>query len=202
MRALFLFDAMISGVHLDDCKIEPKAADCELLQKLIESELSGGDGAVTEFDEYLKKEWSLFLETKQQIKVNLWGTNRDYKILSKLIVFDLVEYQRGEAAKGNDNVLKGEWISLFPAVHTVRISTGGSYYKFRLEALLETMKSLSPSVTVIVEDGYGAYKWAKKALTDGVSAAFKAEGWNMEYDDEHIGFFNKDKGGLIIKSNE
>ena len=99
-----------------------------------------------------------------------------------------------------DNVLKGEWISLFSAVHTVRIRTNGRYYKFRLEALLETMKSLSPSVTVIVED---MKEWAKKALTDEVSAAFKAEGWNMEYDDEHIPFYGWDrKGGLIIKSIE
>ena len=60
---------------------------------------------------------------------------------------------------------------------TVWIRTGGNYYKFCLEALLETMKSLSPSVTGIVEDRGG---WAKKALTDEISAAFKAEGWNMD----------------------
>ena len=104
-----------------------------------------------------------------------------------------------KTAKGIDNVLKRDWISLFPSVHTVRIRTNGNLYKFRLEALLETMKSLSPSVTVIVED---AGWWAKKALTDEVSAAFKAEGWNMEYDDEHIGFYGDYKGGLIIKSAE
>ena len=80
--------------------------ECELLQKLIESELSSGDSVVTEFDGYLKKEWSLFLETKQEIKVNRYCTNRGYKILSKLIAFALVKYEEGEAAKGNDSVLK------------------------------------------------------------------------------------------------
>ena len=96
---------------------------------------------------------------------------------------------------GMDNVLKGEWISLFSAVHTVRIRTNGIGYKFRLEALLETMKSLSPSVTVSVENWNN---WAKKAVTDEMSAAFKAEGWNMEYDEEHVVLYNDQKVQLFV----
>ena len=113
-----------------------------------------------------------------------------YKVVSFL--------NRGDQSpKGMENVLKPEWISLFPSVHTVSIRA--VYYECRLEALLETVKSLSPLVTVIVED---RRVWAKQILTDKISAVFKAEGWNIEYDDEHVGFKYESKGGLIIKSCE
>ena len=49
-------------------------------------------------------------------------------------------------------VLNEILISLFPSLHTVTVTTEGNHYRFRLEALLETMKSLSPSLTVFVED--------------------------------------------------
>lgn len=165
----------------EQCKIKPEAADCELLQKLIESELSGGDGAVTEFDEYLKKEWSLFLETKQQIKVNWRQMNEEYKILSKLIVFDLVEYEEGEAAKGNDNVLKGEWISIFPAVHRVDIDAEYGYH-FRLEALLDSMKALPLSVSTVTVSDWG--EWIKDIPIDDINPLFAESGWNMERDED------------------
>lgn len=189
MRALFLFDTMISGVPLSTklfsgCKIEPTMEDYELLQKLIHSDLSGGIGAVADFDEYLKNEWALFLRSKEEIVLNWSYVRKDFYVLSNLVVFNLVQYKHHKAAKGMNNVLKVKWLSLFPAVHTVSIDTGGPrtlrrWYKFRLEALLSSMQMLPRSVrTVIVKD----YEfWAQTALTGDIVSLFVACGWIAEY---------------------
>ena len=184
MRALFLFDAMISGVWMADCNIKLEAADCKLIQKLIESE--------SKFDEYVTKEWCLFLQSKEEIMLDLYEMQREFHILSSLVVSDLVRYEVDEAAKGNNNVLKTEWISIFPAVHTVNINTRKYYFKFRLEALLVSMKTLPRSVgTVIVEDDG---EWANEALTEDIKSLFAEFGWTAEYqvaenedDSEQIG---------------
>ena len=199
MHALYGFDAMISGVSMYNDKWQLIEYDFNLISKLFALRMNDGISEVSEFDPYLVNEWDLFCQSKEELRLEFYDLNYVFKMMSKLILYNVTVTCR---PKGTDNVLKAEWISLFPSVHTVRISTNGSGYKFRLEALLETMKSLSPSVTVIVEDCVGTSKWAKKALTDEVSAAFKAEGWNMEYDDEHIGFQYGDKGGLVIKSKK
>ena len=67
---------------------------------------------------------------------------------------------------------------MFLLLRTLNIDTMGDVYKFRLEALLESMQSISPSVTVTVDDGG---QWIQSALTDDISAAFDAAGWNIEY---------------------
>ena len=37
--------------------------------------------------------------------------------------------------RGNANVLRPEWLSIFPALQTVKIWTGGKQYRIRLKAL-------------------------------------------------------------------
>ena len=60
------------------------------------------------------------------------------------------------------------------------INTNGFDHKFGLKALMESIAVMSPSITVNVDDGG---EWAKKALTEDVSAEYDAIGWNIEYVD-------------------
>ena len=213
MRALFLFDAMISGVSLEDCRIKPKSTDYNLVRKLIDSELNGGVDADPEFDEYLKKEWDLFLQSKQEIVLKLGQIQMYFGILSKIVVYDLVKYGKfeepdqedifskfglidlvmssdSEVGKGKTNIFKAEWISIFPMVHTLNIDSFGYQYKFRLEPLLDSMKALPRSVgTVIVTDGaqFGRY-WAREALNEDIRMLFAENGWNAEYKERNLVF--------------
>ena len=87
MRALYLFDAMISAVDLDDCPIKEKQSDFDLLSSLFDWTLSGGDAASSELDSYLKNEWNLFLQKREEIKLNIRYLNGYLQSLSKLIMF-------------------------------------------------------------------------------------------------------------------
>ena len=127
--------------------------------------------------------------------MNLLWVEDDFKLMSKLVMFN-VEYCIGDSAKGKDNVLKAEWLSVFPSLRTVTIFNVDGY-KFDLEALVDTMQSVSHSVTVIVVD---RGEWAQRALTDEVAAAFGAIGWDTEYDGKCKNEFGHEVGGLIIKS--
>ena len=209
IRAFYLFDAMISGVDMFECPLKEKQSDFDLLSDLIKFTLNESDGGFTDFDLYLKNEWKLFLQNKTEITVNLRWLNDYFQSLSKLVMFNVVrnggyDAERGglwsDTANGKDNVLRPEWISMFPSLHSVTIRTGGygDLYKFRLEALLESMQSISPSVTVNVKD-WG--EWVESALADEISAAFDAAGWNIEYekgDPDKRGDYPDNK--LLIKS--
>ena len=93
-------------------------------------------------------------------------------------------------------MMKGEWISMFPALKSVDIITRGDWYKFRFEAFLDSIQSIPSSVMIVVND-YG--QWIESALSDEVSASYGAAGWNIEYDEEGGGPL---KGKLVIKSKE
>ena len=82
-------------------------------------------------------------------------------------------------AKDQDNVLKPEWLSMFPSLRTVDIDMMD--YKFRLEALLETMPLISPSISIVVK---GSGEWMREGLSDEISAQFVSAGWNPEYEEE------------------
>ena len=197
IRAFYLFDAMISGVSMQGCPLKEKQSDFDLLSDLIKFTLNESDGGFTDFDLYLKNEWKLFLQNKTEITVNLYCLDSCFQSLSKLVMFNVVDNEV-DTANGKDNVLRPEWISMFPSLHSVTINTNGSIYKFRLEALLESMQSISPSVTVTVDDGG---KWIQSALTDEISAAFDAAGWNIEYETgepDKYGRYVDNK--LVIKS--
>lgn len=183
MRALFLFDAMIFGVRLgNDCTVEVDATDCMLIQNLIDSELRNDACAVKEFDEYLEQEWNLFLQRKEAIVLDLQEINRHFQILSKIVVHDLVEFVDNQVPKENDNVLRKEWISIFPAVHTLTI-VAASEYRFRLEALQGVMKSLPRSVRMVavMDDG----DWIKRALDQDsdVLTTLSNGKWHVQYEE-------------------
>ena len=65
-----------------------------------------------------------------------------------------------------------------PSVDSVIIGTYYDSYKFRLESLLDSMQSISPSITVNVDDGGG---WIENELTDDIYTAFDAAGWSIKY---------------------
>ena len=93
-------------------------------------------------------------------------------------------------------MLKAELLSVFPSVRTVTIFRA-QIYKFNLKALVDTMQSVSHSVTVsVVDEG----EWTQKALTDDVVAAFGAARWDVEYDAKCKNRLGYESGGLIIKS--
>ncbi len=193
IRALYLFDAMVSGVDMRGCPLREEQSDFDLLSELIEFTVNERGGGVTDFDSYLKNEWKLFIQNRTEIKLHLHQLKIHFQSLSKLVMFNVVDNEK-KTANGKDNVLRPEWISMFPSLHSVTIRTGYDDYKFRLEALLESMQSISPSITVSVED---RGEWIQSAMTDEVSAAFDAAGWSLEYDKEDGGYYD---GELVIKS--
>merc|ERR1712183_540835 len=112
-------------------------------------------------------------------------------------MYDVVKYRWNEPA-GKNNVLKPEWLSIFPSVHTVTIwTTAYFHYNFSLEALLESMKAFPPSIgTVIVRD---SGKWAERALTDDISGLFAESGWTAEYKDEELVLNQKSCDFLLFR---
>merc|ERR1719242_120725 len=99
---------------------------------------------------------------------------------------------RGNALKETDNALKTEWFALFPSLETLKIITSGIHFAFRLDVLLKSMKEISPTLSVVIDDSYDDSKWTKKAMTDKVSAEYHAAGWNTKYDDQY-------KGAMVIE---
>ena len=86
---------------------------------------------------------------------------------------------------------------MFPSLRTVDIDMSDDY-KFRLEALLETMPLISPSISIVVR-GRGWDKWMRKGLSDEISAQFVSAGWNPEYEEEEDRLGNID-WKLVLKS--
>merc|ERR1712062_221993 len=121
-----------------------------------------------------------------------------FQSLSKLIMVDVVDtywsIKYGNALKETDNALKTEWFVLFPSLERLKIITSGNYYAFRLDVLLKSMKEISPTLSVVIDDSWGGDKWAKKAMTDKVSAEYHAAGWNTKYDGQYKGHAFNCKG--------
>merc|ERR550525_2145198 len=108
---------MISGVIQGRFKKECDETDYELISKLMDWTLNGGDIGNSEIDWFLQNEWKLFLLRKRkEIKLNLGLIDKQYHSLSELVVFKVVEYRKNDTANGKDNVLRPEWISMFPSV--------------------------------------------------------------------------------------
>merc|ERR1712113_32917 len=100
---------------------------------------------------------------------------REYKVLSKLILFDVTETKE---PKGMENVMRTVWTPIFPSFETLTIQFSKNY-RFRLEGLLEAIQSISSLNTVIITV---YHEWVKDVLTDEISAEFDAAGWSIEYD--------------------
>jgi len=187
---------MISGVYIQD-GMTMSDLEYDFISNLINLSLEKKDIASLGFDEYLKTEWDLYRQNKDEIVLDLFALDHGFKSLYKIIVFNVV---RNEHQTPKDNVFKPEWISIFPSLQSVMILDHGGDYKFDLKVLLESMQSISPSITVSVID---KGKWTAKALTDKVSAEFCENGWDIEYGGGlvfHVPGWGVEKGGLLIKS--
>ena len=177
VQALFLFDAMISGIDLWDCKVKPELADVMLICKLIVAEVNDAVDTITEFDKYLKNEWALFLQRKKEIVLEWCKMQRHLRLFSPLIAFDLVKCEKNKPAEEKANVFKADWISIFPNVRTINIVTG-HLYKFRLEALLDSMKRLPHRVGTVIVNDWG--EWAQDAFDEDIKQLFAESGWSAE----------------------
>ena len=91
MRALYLFDAMISGVQQYGYEKECDETDYEFISNLMNWTLNGDDIGHSETDWFIKNEWNLFLQKKKSIKLGLYLINKYYHSLSELVVFKAVD---------------------------------------------------------------------------------------------------------------
>merc|ERR1712129_7658 len=116
---------------------------------------------------------------KKEITLDLYNLNQYFKELYGLIVSNVVETK---GPKGMDNVLRFDVASLFPSLQTMTIKCSWDYgYRFRLQALLELMQSISSLDTVIII----GHNWVKDVLTDEISAEFGAVGWCFRHDETY-----------------
>merc|ERR1719474_922250 len=118
------------------------------------------------------------------------------KAMSNLIIFNMVRYSEHEKVNGKDNVIRPEILTMFPSLNTVTIRTFRGDHKFRLEALLETLRKITSPLTVNVHDDG---RWAQKALSDHIAGEYKEAGWNIQYEAGSGGYYG-DGGKLVIKS--
>jgi len=190
LQCLYLFDLMLSGGSLDGSTLKEEQSDVDWLAKLITLTLSGGDIGTMGFDDYLQREWRLFLQNKTEITLDLYNMYDYFKKLSTLIMSNVVKTKN---PKGMDNVMRTDVASMFPSLQTMTIKNSGRC-SFRLPALLELMQSISSLDTVII---FWFHKWIKGALTDDISAEFGASGWSFKYDEKYD---NGDGRWVINKS--
>merc|ERR1712062_651586 len=94
-----------------------------------------------------------------------------------------VVFNEGKEANGKDNILKPQWLWIFPSLHTVFIDTFGDFYKFRWESLLETLKEVPPSITFVINQW--GNEWAPNTLSEETRSLFGDEGWDIEFDTKY-----------------
>ena len=194
MRALYAFDAMISGVaHFKQYKVTANKSERKFISNLINGHVDS-----MKLDLFLKNEWNLFVQKKKEIVLNMGRLNDYSNSLLDLIMNDMVKGKSIEP-KGNENLFKTEWISTFPSVKSIVILDYWLTYKFRLEALLTAVQSISTSSKVIVID---EGKWTRKALNDEISETYREAGYSIKYSRKvkrDIHGVGVKKGGLVIK---
>ena len=180
VRALYLFDAMLSGGNIMESGIAPEEEDYELISNLMEWTMSGGVSNSEKIDLFLKKEWNLFLLSKKDIYLDCSLIHWYFKKMSPLVMCKVVEVKRESFPEHeNDNMLKQQWISMFPELLTVTINTGGVYgvfYKFRLETFVEYLNTAPKHLTFIIDGGY----WMEQELNDETRALFLDAGYSIE----------------------
>ena len=195
VHALYVFDAMLSGVACSGSETQVTDADIELISALMDLRMKGDDGSYSKYDSYVIDEWDLFLVNKEEIRLDTYSLGNYFKSMSRLFMYNVRIYNGG-----NDNLVKPEWLWMFPALERVRI-TAMNTRRFGLQALLETAQAAPTSLNeFVVQDETG--HWAQKALTDDVSDAYDANGWSIVYDEQYDWKDNtegQNKGALFIK---
>ena len=179
-RALHLFEALTSGVALRESNEKsPSKSDTKLLSDLINMAVHDETGDSTNLSVDLKNDWNMFVQKKRRVVLDFEQLNEDFYSFSNLLMYNVVNNVH-KSATGNDNVFKTEWLSIFPMVESLVILDRYGCYRFRLEALLESIRTVPISVhTVSAIDG-GI--WTHNALTDDISGEFTAARWNIQYD--------------------
>ena len=191
MRALYLFDAMLSGANILNSQIQPEECDFVLISSLIQMTLNGCISNSQIFDSYFKNEWNLFLQRKRVIKLQLIIVDSYFKIMSSLMFHQVVKryywkiltelvgypviFKCGFLDNDTDNILKPHWISIFPELCTVTLNTGAGY-GFRLESFVEYLRTVPNHLTFIIEEA----QWIEKELNDEITALFAESGWTVE----------------------
>ena len=201
MRSLYLFDWMISDSGVaDNIDVKEEPRDKEFIANLFDFSLNSvGTLAV---DPYLRKDCELFLQQKETVTLKLDKIFENLRNMSKLVLHNIVKRgcsrslsSKNPPPKGNDNVVRAEWLHLFPSLRTLVINdtVQGGEHEFRLDSLLQTVKQISKDITVYVMDHR---KWCKGAMTDDIVKAYDVAGWSVKY--EKNGWQYR----LIIKSKE
>merc|ERR1711902_469184 len=101
------------------------------------------DSDTVNIDQFILDEWDLFCQNKETIVLSVSQMHWNFPFMSKIAMFNIVKFKGKSGPKGKDNVLRPEWLSMFPILQTVRIKTGlsgdrgGDEYRFKLESLLE-----------------------------------------------------------------
>ena len=212
MRILYIFDAMISGVLLGD-EMEMTPADWAPLSNLIEHTL---DNTLKswDLDSFEQNHWNLFIQRKEEIILDLYALDNGFQSLSGLVMSN-VQYNWSKIGTDKDNILKAQWLRIFPSLRTVSIITAGKSYRFDLEKLLKVVQQMETSVTLMVFD---MGQWCKHWLTykdygfcnPGQNcrdygpervAAYNRIGWDISYHDdvEMDDDANRKMNRLVIK---
>lgn len=71
-------------------------------------------------------------------------------MMSELVVYDVVKNE-GRDIGPTDNMLKPDWLRLFPSLQTVHIRTGTAY-QFRFESLERSIETVQKSVKFIIDE--------------------------------------------------
>ena len=212
MDIFYSFDALLSGDRL--YQIARSRNEVEFLSNLIAMTLKGGNAldGIRAFDSYLKNEWNLYLETKEQIVLHLFPFAYDLKgdavLLRDLVMFNVAANAKGDIywdPKEMENVFRGQWLSIFSSLKTLIINTFGGRFKFRMEPFMESMRLVPAQATVIILDQHlngsqwPSQKWTQNAFSEKVIAEFHEMGWNVEYDPDRKGNVNYCTGGMVLQ---
>ena len=127
-------------------------AEKKLVSDLINMTLHGGNIDFMDLDLYIKNEWNLFLQNKREIVLNLWRLNTGFKSISDLIFYRVTRYHGSYLTpKGNHNVLKPEWLKLFPSLESLIIldyNLGSSSEAMNGLGFLEEIKQVKNKVKI------------------------------------------------------
>lgn len=103
--------------------------------------------------------------------------------MARIVVFDVVQFGWDDTPKDNENILRPEWVTIFPCLRLVKITTAGASFRFDLLRLAEVLQAVSPSVEVRIDDDGD---WAGDSLTaDVIDKYFEMERMITYHGEEH-----------------
>ncbi len=181
IKAIWYFDAMITGGALKGIKIKSKT-NVLIINNLIKYQRDTLNTATTTttttattatFDKYIYATFSSFTLHKKMAVLNLHklydGAN---KAMRDLIIYKMEQRDYDEESKRNDkdfsNLFRSEIFAIFPNIKTLIIITtndrGWDSYSLSMSCLLRTISSsyLDQIIIKSVETMSGGYNWINK----------------------------------------